>query len=331
LSGGPTVSVILPTFNRLKYLRAAVDSVLNQTFHDWELIIADDGSSEETKAYLRTLERPPKLQVLWLAHSGNPGTVRNAALRVASGEYVAFLDSDDTWLPQKLEIQINGLRASRGCQWSYTALTRIDDAGNPIVGERIGRWIPYSGAIFNELLEPVAVVPTPTVVVARRLLDQVGGFDEDQHLHEDYDLWLRLSIRSDVAVIETPLACVRSHTEHYSGGRIRSLEARHRLLEKMQSIAVEPRMRSMVLAAKSKNATRLARLFAVAGDRKSLVCVLSGSWRYSWWRISWWWASALAVLRMFVPDRLLSSVAWPHARAASYTSERKRGITGTGS
>src|SRR5258708_34074473 len=108
----PAISIILPTFNRLKYLRLAVDSVFAQTFADWELLIADDGSDEETRAYLRGLENLPRVKVIWLSHSGNPSAVRNAALREARGDYIAFLDSDDMWMPAKLEPQIYVLTAS---------------------------------------------------------------------------------------------------------------------------------------------------------------------------------------------------------------------------
>src|ERR1700732_1465702 len=102
----PVVSIILPTFNRLKYLRPAIDSVFAQTLADWELLIADDGSDEETRAYLEHLGGLPRVKLIWLAHSGNPSAVRNAALREARGDYIAFLDSDDVWLPSKLERQV---------------------------------------------------------------------------------------------------------------------------------------------------------------------------------------------------------------------------------
>src|SRR5262245_55647877 len=98
----PVVSIVLPAFNRLVYLRAAVASVFKQSFTDWELIIGDDGSDEDTRAYLGTLDQPPRVKVLWLAHTGNPAVVRNAALLEAKGEFVAFIDSDDEWLPDKL-------------------------------------------------------------------------------------------------------------------------------------------------------------------------------------------------------------------------------------
>src|SRR6476659_3353634 len=100
----PAVSVILPTYNRANFLAASISSVLSQTFTDIELIIADDGSDDEVYAYLCSIEHPA-VRVIRLPHSGNPARVRNAALRLATGHYVAFQDSDDVWKPRKLELQ----------------------------------------------------------------------------------------------------------------------------------------------------------------------------------------------------------------------------------
>ncbi len=173
----PAVSVILPTFNRLKFLRPAVDSVLSQTFIDWELIIADDGSDTETVSYLETLQAAPGVRLLKLAHTGNPSAVRNAALRDARGEYVAFIDSDDVWLPRKLEIQLSALRSS-GRRWSYTALTRVDDSGAVMPGEVPGRRLLREGSILEHLLTLEVVIATPSVLVERYLLVELGGFEQ---------------------------------------------------------------------------------------------------------------------------------------------------------
>src|SRR5258708_5276744 len=120
----PEVSIVLPSYNRLRYLRDAVDSVRAQTFRDWELIIADDGSGAETATYLAGLARVPQVTILRLAHSGNPSVVRNTAIRAAHGAFVAFLDSDDVWLPSKLELQIALHRSRPARRWSYTAMDR---------------------------------------------------------------------------------------------------------------------------------------------------------------------------------------------------------------
>src|SRR5260221_147392 len=121
----PLVSIIVPTFNRVKYLRVAVDSVFAQTFEDWELIIADDGSDADTMAYLRTLADVPRVKLLRLSHTGNPPAVRNAALREATAEYIAFLDSDDVWMPEKLEAQLMSLRSHPVRRWSYTGCVMV--------------------------------------------------------------------------------------------------------------------------------------------------------------------------------------------------------------
>src|SRR5579863_9408144 len=119
----PTVSIVLPTFNRLHLLPASLDSVFAQTFTDWELIVADDGSDEATRDCLRRWAERPRVRVQWLEHSGRPAVARNAAIRSALGEYVAFLDSDDLWLPEKLARQLASLRNSAQCRWSYTRFT----------------------------------------------------------------------------------------------------------------------------------------------------------------------------------------------------------------
>src|SRR5215469_1268994 len=131
------VSVVLPSFNRLRFLRPAIESVYAQTFNDWELIIVDDGSALETRQYLESLANEPRVTVVWLEHTGRPSMVRNAALRRTAGQWVAFMDSDDLWAPRKLERQIATLRARPNCLWSYTAFLRIDANGVPLAEEAV--------------------------------------------------------------------------------------------------------------------------------------------------------------------------------------------------
>src|ERR1041384_7078965 len=104
----PLVSVVIPTFNRARYLREAIDSVLNQTYPYWELIIVDDGSTDETQSTLETLA-DARVHVLRRPHEGNVARARNVGLEQAQGRYVAFLDSDDRWMPSKLQFQVADL------------------------------------------------------------------------------------------------------------------------------------------------------------------------------------------------------------------------------
>ena len=187
----------MPTFNRPQYLRAAIDSVFAQTFTDWELIVADDGSEGETAAYVAALADPPRVKVLRLAHTGNPGAVRNAALQAALGEYVAFLDSDDVWLPAKLALQVASLRAHPERGWSHTAFSVIDESGELLGGARSRWWPAAEGWILESLIKMETVIATSesSVVKWRLPMEQVGEFDLKLRMCEDYDLFLQFCWR----------------------------------------------------------------------------------------------------------------------------------------
>src|SRR5262249_9633537 len=161
-------------------------------------------------------------RVLLLPRRGNPGAVRNCALREARGEYVAFLDSDDLWMPGKLELQLRALRAAADCQWSYTEHIRINHAGDSINSQRNPHRVLQEGNIFEHLRGLQGGVAMPTVMVRKELLERAGGFDEQQGLHEDHQLWLRLSLLSRICVLSEPLSCIRRHSEHFSSGGIPS-------------------------------------------------------------------------------------------------------------
>ena len=204
----PAVSILMPTFDRLEFVPPAIESVFAQTFTEWELIIADDGSGAETKAYLQSLHHP-RIKVLWLPHSGRPPVARNAALRAARGEYVAFLDSDDLWLPRKLELQVASLRRQPARRWGGTAFALVDAAGAPVAAAHAG-WPAVSGRVRDRLLTD-AVIATPSVIATRSLLEQVGPLDEELVMNDDGDLWLRFAAVSELDGIDEPLTLVRRH------------------------------------------------------------------------------------------------------------------------
>lgn len=258
----PHVSVILPVFNRLEFLRSAVDSVLAQTLSDWELIIADDGSEAETAAYLGQLESLPRVTLIRLEHSGNPSAVRNAAVREARGKYVAFLDSDDVWDPAKLARQTAVLEGPTNRRWIYTGYVQIDEAGDPTDGPADKPWVPYDGWIFEPLLRLDASVATAAVLVERELLTQAGGFDEALLLFEHYDLWLRLARRSEIELIDEPLTQLRVHRQHYSRAGVAMAAGRYRLLQKMRREIVEPTLHRLIDDLSARSALELASLCA---------------------------------------------------------------------
>jgi glycosyltransferase involved in cell wall biosynthesis len=282
------VSVIVPTFNRLGFLREAIDSVLAQTLGDWELLVADDGSTDGTIEYVRAIA-DPRVRLIPLTHCGRPPRVKNAALSTATGRYVAFLDSDDAWEPAKLERQLAALRHSPRAGWSYTDVLRVSSRGEPLPEGGIQPWRACSGAILADLLRMDALVATPTVIVERALLERVSGFDESLDYNFDYDLWFRIGAISDARAVPERLARVRVH----DGARTVDRRAVHRswvrVYEKAAAAAADPgikmicrtrgtyhRITAASLAADSGRAGEAVRGFAAAVIRDPLSVPL---WR----------------------------------------------------
>ncbi|MBL0712063.1 MAG: glycosyltransferase [Desulfosarcina sp.] len=218
------VSVIIPTFNRAWVIEEAVDSVLGQTYPNFELIVVDDGSTDDTRVRLQRYGG--RIQVV---HQRNQGVsaARNAGLRRAAGELIALLDSDDLWQPAKLERQaafFNAHPDARICQTEETWIRR---------GVRVNpghRHRKPSGWIFEDSLALCLVSPS-AVMMRRELLEETGGFDESLPACEDYDLWLRVSLRYPIHLIDEPLVVKRGgHADQLSGAagldryRIQSLD-----------------------------------------------------------------------------------------------------------
>ena len=300
----PAVSVIVPTFNRLEYLRTAIDSIFNQTHSDWELLIADDGSAEETREYLRELSSLSKVRVIWMSHTGIPAAVRNAGLREASGKYVAFLDSDDLWDSRKLEAQLAVMQTHSRCQWSYTAFTNVDEFGAVLPTEIHRRWVPCDGEIFERMLRGEVSLRTPCVLATRRLLMEAGGFDESILSGEDYDLWYRLALRSDIAVINEPLVKIRLHRNNHSADWSSAYVGQDHTFTKLQRLVDLPR-RDMLRRERARNALRLAYQHAVLRNRASVFRALFNSVAFSWRYAEWWARAVWIVVRAFVPEGVL--------------------------
>lgn len=300
-----TVSVVLPTFNRLRFLRPAVESLYAQTFTDWDLIIADDSSDLETRQYLQSLANPPHISVVWLRHTGRPSIVRNAALLQAGGEYVAFLDSDDLWAPTKLARQIETLRTRVNCRWCYTGFLRVDACGHPLPEEaQRPWWVPHEGDIFEQVATGRAAIRTPSVMATRELIAQAGGFDEAMLSAEDYDLWLRLALLSEVAIVDETLVYVRYHDENHTREWQSAFVGRDRSLRLRQQLVSSGR-RSLLRRERMRNALKLAATHAELGAQGRMLRALWESLPYSWAYPQWWLGVFKTLLRPYVPRRLL--------------------------
>jgi len=292
----PVVSVVLPTFNRLEYIPKAIDSVFAQTFTDWELIIADDGSTGEALTYLRRIAERPRVRLICFEHTGNPAFLRNAAISEALGEYVAFLDSDDLWVPVKLELQLASLRAHKSRRWGYTKFVLIDPSGEPTQWmRRTGGWPTPDGWILDRLAKVETLIALPSVIAARSLLREVGGFDETLLGSEDVDLWLRLAVESEVDALSEPLTLVHRHSQHFStrGSEVFSYAAM--ATEKAMRAKGMGHLRTLFQRERGKIAVQLARWYAGSGDRERAYGAVISSTRHIW-RYPSLWSTALTAL-----------------------------------
>jgi glycosyltransferase involved in cell wall biosynthesis len=300
----PVVSVVMPTFNRRALLPATTASVQAQTLREWELIIGDDGSDEDTRAYLRELTQDGRIRVLWLAHSGKPAISRNAGLAEARGEYVAFLDSDDVWAPQKLARQVEILRTHPGTRWCYSGFRQIDAAGCDTQDEH-GRWTPAVRDLFEALVTGPIPIRTPSVVLATRaLLIEAGGFDTALEAAEDVDLWLRLALLSPGVAVDEPLVQVRRHAHNHSRLLTIVHAGRERSLRKLEQ-QIDPARRRLLRRERARNALQLAAAHAARGESGTMWRTLWESAPYSWTFPLWWLGLVRVPLRPHVPQGLL--------------------------
>ncbi len=190
----PLVSVIIPTYNRVDLLRAAVASVLRQSYAPWELIVVDDGSTDGTAHALHSF---PQVRVVRQKHTGMPGQARNTGARLARGDLLAFLDSDDLWLPHKLTVQV-AAAAAAGHAISHTRERWLRNGRR--VSQRSQRHRRH-GDLFADSLRKCVIGPS-TVLLRREVFAQAGGFREDLEIAEDYELWLRLTAHHAVGYVD---------------------------------------------------------------------------------------------------------------------------------
>ena len=196
-----SVSVIVPTFNRADVLGRAIESVLQQSLPAMEIIIVDDGSVDNTQRVVAALQRSAAIPIstLYQKNSG-VSAARNSGIRHANGDWIALLDSDDAWLPDKLKTQENLIEQHQGFRLCHTQENWIR---NGVRVNQMKKHAKSGGHIFQQCL-PLCVISPSSVVIHRSLFDTVGTFDETLPACEDYDLWLRICAHEAVLYVDTP-------------------------------------------------------------------------------------------------------------------------------
>lgn len=204
----PKVSVLIPSYNHSQFINPCIDSVLAQTFQDLEIVVVDDGSTDGSLDILRQYNG--KITLIEQANFGTQAA-RNKAIAASSGELLALLDSDDMWLPRKLELQVAELDRHPEAGLVYSFACRVDETGETIDGNSIiGQTLRSDQPVLSQMLldDPV---PALTAVFRRSCLDESQGFDDALFGSADWDMWLQIAARWNVICIPEPLALYREH------------------------------------------------------------------------------------------------------------------------
>ncbi len=230
----PLVSVVVPTYNAASTIRETMDSVLNQTYTDLELIVVDDGSTDDTA---RVVQEFRDERIVYVYQRNQERSVaRNNGISRAKGKYVAFVDADDLWLPSKLEQQLAVLEAHPDLGLVYCDVFHFDDfTGKDLfLFSHIRRL--YRGKIELHLLLKNCFIQSPTAVVPKNLFDRVGLFDPSLVPVEDWDMWLRIAADYPIDYIDQPLARYRLHKDvtSWSNPTPRLYESIGRFLDKAE-------------------------------------------------------------------------------------------------
>ena len=237
----PAVSVVIPAYDRAATIRPAIDSVLRQTWTDFELLVVDDGSTDGTQDVVRAIP-DPRLRLIETPRNMGASAARNLGVAEARAPWIAFQDSDDEWLPLKLEKQMARLTAPGAAFVAgYCGMMILGEAHGPLDGPGAGRLsaryfpAPEATGLEGDLLEPLlraSLISTQTLVARAEPLRAIGGFDPDLKALIDWDCVLRLAPLGPIAFVDEPLVLQRFSPNSITRDRARKLAAQLRVLDK---------------------------------------------------------------------------------------------------
>ena len=231
----PYITVIIPAYNSGKFISQAVQSVLEQDCAPYEVLVIDDGSTDDTKAVLSQFDKSIKY---FYQENRGPSSARNMGINMAKGEYIAFLDADDLWAPGKLEVQLEFLESHRDIGLVFSDIEQFDEEKileRPCIAEQVfepgkATQVPLREAFVKLLIKNF--IPTNTVMVRRECFKKAGLFDEGLRIVEDRDMWLRIAAHFKVARIPLVLCKRRLHGSNISGDQERYISSLITVLEK---------------------------------------------------------------------------------------------------
>ncbi len=258
----PKVSVIIPTYNRASLLPRAIKSVLNQTFKDFELIIVDDCSTDNTEEVVEEFQKKDKrIKYLRLKkNSGAPAHPRNVGIKNSQGKYIAFLDNDDEWLPEKLEKQLNLFEKTNNPKLGFVG-------GNVLIVEenRIKEYkVPKCGDNFQNFLSNCLIKSTSSVMIRKIVLEDVNLFDESLESTDDWEMWIRISQKYDFDFVSEPIFKYYFHQQNLSRSKnfLEKIKDNKYIIEKHKAIYKKYPLRKSIMI------RRVGVLYLLNGDLK---------------------------------------------------------------
>lgn len=224
------ISVIIVTYNRLNYLKLTVESVLAQSIRFKELLIVCDGHQEDVKDYISSLN-DERILYHYVNHCGYPAKGRNLGLQLAKGDYIAFCDDDDLWMPQKLRKQMAVFQNDPSVGLCFARRSIIDSNGDAVEGTTV-KWIPRKPTVHNLLL--TNYISYSSVVINKAVLQKTGIYMDDIRFKavEDYHLWLRIALLSKIYFIDEVLMLYRVHNSNISDKQLSDGAKKNMLLYK---------------------------------------------------------------------------------------------------
>lgn len=229
-SSRPAVSVVIPAYNAASYIEETLDSVLAQTYRDFETIVIDDGSTDNTGEVISQYGDAVRYI---RKENGGSASARNRGIREARGRYIAFLDADDLWIPEKLERLHELFEKDPALAWAYSDALFVEAETD----KALYRASQIRARPQGDVLQPLMLgnfMPPSMIVVKRNVLEEVGGFDESElrRISEDWELCMRIAARYPIRYLDEPLVHIRKHSENKTG----TMNLEHALQSRLTTI-----------------------------------------------------------------------------------------------
>lgn len=224
----PKVSIVIPAYNSMAYLPEAVDSVRQQSFQDFEILVIDDGSTDDTCKWVSNLTNN-RIKLISQENQGC-ATARNNGVRASKGQYIAFLDADDIWESKKLEKQVSILDSFSNVGLVNTWISHVDSEGSSVGRLGIAN---AEGHVWELVVKDNPIMCGSAPMIRRQCLDQVGLFDQSLSSAEDWDMWIRIAEKYEFAVVREPKVPYRIHSNSKSHNLQLHLQSRLKVVEKI--------------------------------------------------------------------------------------------------